>query len=190
MQMAERPELGGSMAGSESEQIVDTHVAIRQLSVLVVEDDFGDYDAAARALKKMVQFEARPTRARTLEAARRALANQEFDIHLVDMNLGAESGARFLIESGGRSGRGVSIALTGLLTQEAHDLALRSGALACIAKKDLSPTLLETTIRSVLHTRRVEAEYQRLVQEMSSLVVTYRQEAARASTGRTDSLPH
>lgn len=159
---------------------------VRELSVLILEDDFGDYDAAARALKKMVQFSARSMRARTLEAARRALAEQAFDVHLVDMNLGVESGSRFLAESGGRSGKGVSIALTGLLTEAAHDLALRSGAIACIAKRDLSPTLLETTIRSALHTRRVEAEYQRLVHEMSSLVVTYRQ-AARTLPER---MPH
>jgi DNA-binding NtrC family response regulator len=154
--------------------------AKRRLSVLVVEDDFGDYDAAARALKKMVQYDATSMRAKTLEAARRAMVDQRFDVFLVDMNLGAESGSRFLSEAGGRSSSALPIALTGLLTEAAHDLALRSGAIACIAKKDLSPTLLETTIRSAFHTQRVEAEYRRLVSEMSGLVCTYRQAAARS----------
>lgn len=152
----------------------------RRLSVLVVEDDFGDYDAAARALRKMVQYDATSIRAKTLEAARRAMVDQRFDVFLVDMNLGAESGSRFLSEAGGRSSSALPIALTGLLTEAAHDLALRSGAIACIAKKDLSPTLLETTIRSAFHTQRVEAEYRRLVSEMSGLVCTYRQAAARS----------
>jgi DNA-binding NtrC family response regulator len=166
MTQCERPD-GSSSSG-----------VTKRLNVLVVEDDFGDYDAAARALRKMVQFEAHATRARSIEAARRAIADTAFDVYLVDMNLGVESGSRFLKESGGRNGHGVAIVLTGLLNEAAHDLALQSGAVACLSKQDLSPRLLETTIRSALHTKRVEAEYQRLVTEMSSLLCRYRGRSA------------
>lgn len=149
-------------------------ISHRPLNVLILEDDFGDYDAAARALRKMVQFDARPTRAKTIEAARRAVIDTHFDVHLVDMNLGMESGSLFLAEAGGRCGDSVSIALTGALNEATHELALQSGAMACIAKRDLSPTLLETTIRTAFHTRKIEAEYQRLVREMSTLVADTR----------------
>jgi DNA-binding NtrC family response regulator len=56
----------------------------RAISVLVIEDDFGDYDAVARAMKKMVNFEARTTRAKTLEAARKLMAETAYDIFLID----------------------------------------------------------------------------------------------------------
>jgi DNA-binding NarL/FixJ family response regulator len=131
--------------------------------VLVVDDDFGDYDDIARSLRKMTHFKADFTRAKTLEAARRLMAEREFDVYLIDYNLGAECGARFVQEVGGRSGRGVPILLTGLMDRQVHDNALRAGAVSCINKSDLSPTLLETTIRYALYTHRIEAGVSRLV---------------------------
>ena len=139
----------------------------RRLSVLVVEDDFGDFDAVARALRKMQSFEARVTRAKTIEAARRVMADMRFDVFLIDYNLGNDSGARFLMEIGGRAGRGVPILLTGLLDSDVHEISLRAGAIMCISKGDLSPTLLETTIRCALYTHRLEAELAELLRSIS-----------------------
>jgi DNA-binding NtrC family response regulator len=137
------------------------------LRVLVVDDDFGDYDDVARSLRKMNHFKADFTRAKTLEAARRLIAENSYDVYLIDYNLGAECGARFVQEIGGRSGRGVAILLTGLLDRQVHDNALHAGAISCINKSDLSPTLLETTIRYALYTHRVEAGISRLVQALA-----------------------
>jgi DNA-binding NtrC family response regulator len=134
--------------------------------VLVVDDDFGDYDAVARTLRKMQHFQAECTRAKTLESARRLIAENVYDVYLIDYNLGAECGARFVQEVGGRSSRGVTILLTGLLDRHVHDNALRAGAISCINKSDLSPTLLETTIRYALYTHRVEADISRLVRAL------------------------
>jgi DNA-binding NarL/FixJ family response regulator len=100
-----------------------------------------------------------------------------YDVYLIDYNLGAECGARFVQEVGGRSGRGVPILLTGLMDRQVHDNALHAGAISCINKSDLSPTLLETTIRYALYTHRVEAGVTRLVQALSAATV-----AARAAS--------
>ena len=155
-----------------------------KLSVLVVEDDFGDFDAVARALRKMDCFEARSVRAKTLEAARLAARETEFDVFLIDYNLGAESGARFLQEVGGRGCRSLPILLTGLLDREVHDIAMRAGAICCINKADLSPTLLETTIRYALYTHQRESEMAALLR---SLATTGRSPAdAIAECGRLD----
>jgi DNA-binding NarL/FixJ family response regulator len=135
----------------------------RTVNILVVEDDFGDYDAVARALRKMDHFEAKATRAKTLEAARRLIADTAYDVYLIDYNLGAESGARLLQELGGRSSRGVCILLTGLIDRDVHEIALRAGAIGCINKADLSPSLLETTIRYALYTHRLEAQISALL---------------------------
>lgn len=138
------------------------------LRVLVVDDDFGDYDAVARSLRKMDYFKAEFVRAKTLEAARRLMADTVFDVYLIDYNLGAECGARFVQEIGGRSGRGVAILLTGLIDRQVHDNALRAGAIGCINKADLSPRMLETTIRYALYTHRVEAGFSRLVTALAA----------------------
>jgi CheY-like chemotaxis protein len=137
------------------------------LRVLVVDDDFGDYDDIARSLRKMTHFKADFTRAKTLEAARRLMTESDYDVYLIDYNLGAECGARFVQEVGGRSGRGVPILLTGLMDRQVHDNALRAGAVSCINKSDLSPTLLETTIRYALYTHRIEAGISRLVSALT-----------------------
>jgi DNA-binding NtrC family response regulator len=144
------------------------------LRVLVVDDDFGDYDDIARSLRKMSHFKAEFERAKTLEAARKLMAVNFYDVYLIDYNLGAECGARFVQEVGGRSGRGVPILLTGLMDRQVHDNALHAGAISCINKSDLSPTLLETTIRYALYTHRVEAGVTRLVQALSAATVAAR----------------
>jgi DNA-binding NarL/FixJ family response regulator len=125
--------------------------------VLVIDDDFGDYDAVARSLRKMDYLQAEFTRAKSLEAARKLIAVNVYDVYLIDYNLGADCGIRFLQEIGGRSGRAVAILLTGLLDRQVHENALRAGAIGCINKSDLSPRLLETTIRYALYNHRVEA---------------------------------
>lgn len=140
----------------------------RFVRVLVIEDDFGDYDAVARALRKMVHFEAKPTRAKTLEAARKLMSECIFDVLLIDYNLGAECGARFLKEIGGRAGSAVPILLTGLLDREVHENALSAGAIGCINKGDLSPTLLETTIRYALYTHSLEVEVAALLRSVAA----------------------
>lgn len=140
----------------------------RQLKVLIVEDDFGDYDAVARALRKIEQFEVSAVRAKTLEAARLLISEHTFDVMLIDYNLGTESGARLLKEIGGRGSRSVAILLTGLIDRGVHEIALQAGAIGCINKSDLSPTLLETTIRSALYTHRLEAEVSSLLWALAS----------------------
>lgn len=140
----------------------------RLLRVLVIEDDFGDYDAVARALRKIGAFEAMPTRAKTLEAARKLMSEHAYDVLLVDYNLGVECGSRLLDEIGGRGSRAVPILLTGEADPRVHDLALSAGAICCINKRDLSPTLLEMTMRSALYTHRLEWEVMILVKALSA----------------------
>lgn len=140
----------------------------KHLEILVIEDDFGDYDAAARALKKMYDYEARCTRAKTLEAARLLISQNSYDVYLIDYHLGTESGARFLKEIGGRSSLAVPILVTGRIEGEVQDNALTAGALSCINKSDLSPSVLESTIRSALYTHQIESEIVELLSQLAT----------------------
>lgn len=142
--------------------------AQRLLRILVVEDDNGDYDAIARALRNMEHFQAAVTRAKTLEGARKLIQQHSYDVVLVDFNLGPDCGARLLQEIGGRASGIAPILLTGLIDKHVLQSALDAGAILCLNKGDLSPTLLETTLRSALHTRHVEAEVGDLLDVISS----------------------
>lgn len=140
----------------------------RLVRLLVIEDDFGDYDAVARALRKMTNLAATSTRAKTLEAARKLMSQHSYDVLLIDYNLGVECGARLLDEIGGRNGKAAPILLTGLLDGAIHETAIRAGAISCISKSDLSPTLLETTIRCAMYTHLLEREMSLLVQTLDT----------------------
>lgn len=137
------------------------------LNVLVLDDSFADYDAMRRALSRMDGFSATVTRARTLEEARLARSRADFHVVLIDFNLGTESGARFFEELGGRCGATIPILVTGLLDRRVQDIALEAGALAIVNKSDITPRLLEATIRSAMHTQRVERQLFGIITAMS-----------------------
>lgn len=137
------------------------------LNILLVEDSFADYDDICRIIRRMPHFTATIICARNLEEARQAISSQKFDIALVDYCLGAESGARFLHEIGGRGGAVASILLTGLMTKEPQEIAMQAGAVGCLSKDDLSPRLLETTIRYSLYTHMLEKKFRNVVERMS-----------------------
>jgi DNA-binding NarL/FixJ family response regulator len=138
------------------------------LRVLVIEDDFGDYDAVARALRKMHSFDVMTTRAVTLEAARKLMSEHDYDILLIDYNLGVDCGTRLLDEIGGRGSKAVPILLSGLVDSHVHEIALQAGAITCISKSDLSPTLLETTIRCSMYTHQLEFEVALLLKSLDA----------------------
>lgn len=137
------------------------------LHVLVVEDDFGDFDDISRTIRKMSNFTAQVTCARTLEEARQAIREKQFDIALVDYCLGSESGARFLRDMGGRCGTTPAILLTGLLTKEPQEIAIEAGAIGCLNKDDLSPRLLESTIRCALYTHQLEKKIRNVIDQFA-----------------------
>lgn len=142
----------------------------RMIRVLVVEDDFGDYDATLRALRKMIRFRAVTTRAKTLEAARQLMGEHRYDVLLVDYNLGVDCGARLLHEIGGRLAGSAPILLTGLVDAAVQEKALKAGAICCINKIDLSPSLLEATIQSALFTHQLENEAAALLKALAGPV--------------------
>ena len=102
----------------------------------------------------------------TFVTARGMIAEQHFDVALVDFCLGMDTGTRAIQELGGRIGATALILLTGMPGQDIRQIALRAGAIHCIDKNQLNPVLLETTIRSALHTHALEVKLQEMIVEL------------------------
>lgn len=128
------------------------------LKVLVIEDDFGDFDAVVRALRRIDSYDITTMRARTIREARHLAATETFHVAFVDFNLGLDTGLHFLRENGGRIGGMLTILLSGSTSPDVQRAALEAGAIACINKADISATLLESTIRSGQHTHSLERQ--------------------------------
>ena len=128
----------------------------RNLSILVVEDDDADFFLLRRHLEAMGEFEVEIARASTLDAAMEMAEATEFQLALVDYWLGADTGPRVLEGLGGRTGSVPTILVTGLSDDAYKKAALKAGAIHCLSKDDISTTVLQDAIRSVLHTHRLE----------------------------------
>ncbi len=152
---SERPETAATDVAPDTG---DGPVEPRPIEVLVIEDSDTDYRIVARTLQQMDTFRAQISHARDLEAARRMADDRDFDVALVDFYLGIDTGTEAIHDLGGRSGSTAVILLTGQPGQDILQLALKAGAIHCLDKNQLNPILLETTVRSALHTHALEAK--------------------------------
>lgn len=148
------PEVGGHTL--EEFGIRQNFLFPEKLSVIVIDDSYHDFDEVRRALRKIECFSISVTRAKSLEEARKEYLTNRFDVAFIDHDLGLESGLRFLKEIGGRAAHTVPILITGLRDHSIFDSALEAGAIGLVNKADVSPTLLETTIRYAIYTQHVE----------------------------------
>lgn len=133
------------------------------INVLVLDDSYADYDAIRRSLNRMDMIKASVTRAKTIEDARRVCSEDVFDVVFIDYDLGIDSGIRFLQEIGGRGSQMLPILVTGLPDTSVLDIALDAGAVGLINKADISPTLLESTIRSAYYSQHVENRLHKMI---------------------------
>ena len=143
-------------------------VGRRELNVLILEDDSTDLLIAHRMLQRMETYRVRAKHACDLASAREILSAESFDLALVDFCLGVESGAQAIQDLGGRLGSTPVVLLTAMPGQEIYQHALRAGAIHCLSKNQLNPVVLETTIRSALHTHALETKLQQMIVELEN----------------------
>jgi hypothetical protein len=139
------------------------------IRVLVIENGFGGSDDITQSLRKMSQFKADITRTNTLDAAGLMTARMAFDVYLIDATVGADCCARLVQDIEEHAETGVPILLKAQTDRPLRDNALCGGAINCINRTDLSPTLLETTIRYALCTHRVAVGVSRLARTLSGI---------------------
>ena len=138
----------------------------RKITVLVVEDSEVDFEILKRNLRQMNAFEAEIYHACDLVSARGIAEIIDIDVALIDYHLGPDSGVRSIQDFGGRCGNCVNIMVSGMPEHEVAQIALNAGAINYINKNHINPILLETTIRSALHTHRIEKVLKNTVIEL------------------------
>jgi signal transduction histidine kinase len=134
--------------------------------VLVIDDSDDDFLIARRTLRLMDTFDVTVHHAHDVAEAKAITERLRFDVLLVDFCLGIETGASAIQDLGGRVASAVQILLTGMPGQDVPDIALRAGAVQCLNKNQLTPVLLETTIRSALHTHWLEQTLQNAITDL------------------------
>lgn len=138
----------------------------RNINVLVIEGSEFDFRMTGKTLQLMDTFQASVRRASDIPSARQAFMEQDFDVVLVDFCLGLDTGTRAIHALGARASSAALILLTGMPGQDIRQVALKAGAIHCIDKNQLNPVLLETTIRSALHTHALELQLQDTIIEL------------------------
>ncbi|EPX60350.1 hypothetical protein D187_001837 [Cystobacter fuscus DSM 2262] len=132
----------------------DAH-AIR---VLLVEDDEDDYVLTRDCLRQLGPRRVVLEWVATCERALEELESGNHDVCLVDYRLGAMTGLELLQQARSRGWEGPFILLTGQEDDDIDHQAQQAGATDFIEKSQLTPTLLERSIRYGLqHTRTMEA---------------------------------
>ena len=142
------------------------HEARAPLSVLVIEDDAVDAAYLNRVLEKLQSFRARVEVVSEPAAIRKALRSFKGDLIIADLMLNGDTSISYLSELSGVADRAPVLLLTGLDGSDVQEMAFRAGIDAFISKSDLEPRLLETLVRTALHTsqmrrRFLQTDYQR-----------------------------
>ena len=149
----------GSWSGIDTEQK-------ERLKILVIEDNDFDFQAMKDTLLSLSGYDAQIERARTLLEARSAALKGSYDVVLIDFCIGSDTGVLAMHEFGGQTSESALILVSGMSGREIQQIALKAGALACLSKNQLNPSLLGSTITSAIHNHRVQRRLQKSVHEL------------------------
>ncbi len=120
------------------------------LEILYVEDDEDDAEFVAEALQSMRKYEARVHRARNAQEAREMSQHVQFDVQLVDANLGADNGIDLARELHDKDDTAATIVISGMASDSSEIRRLNKSFFAPIgfvSKNDWNSAML---VRNVL----------------------------------------
>lgn len=147
----------------------------RSFQVLLIEDDEDDYILTRETLAEVNGEKFQLTWAATYETGREALISGEYDAILMDYDLGTHTGLDLTREANQMGCMAPIILLTGRGNYEVDVEAMNAGATDYLAKSEVTPRLLERTIRySILHKQnednllKTKDELEMRVQERTS----------------------
>ena len=124
-----------------------SNIEEKSTTVLVIEDDPDDFFLTEDVLKSIDGQPYRVSWSGSFESAQQLLSEQEFDVALVDYQIGAKTGLDFISEVGPYYPNCPMILLTGLRSAEIDRAAQAAGAADYLPKELLSAEFLDRTIR-------------------------------------------
>ncbi|WP_243313408.1 response regulator [Fundidesulfovibrio agrisoli] len=155
------------------------------IKVLVVDDDEDDFIILSGLLGRINSQQYEAHWAEDGEQALKALESGGFDVCFIDYHLGAHSGLELLAEFTRRGLVMPTIFLTGQGDYRVDMQAMEAGAADFLAKGQLTPTLLERSIRYSIRNKRAEAELERRVQERTAMLQKATEEAEAANRAKS-----
>lgn len=173
-------DLGALPTSSDGSQKPDGG-AIR---VIHIDDDRLDHLLIRKCLRDLDPQSYDVTHVESVDDARRLLAAEHFDVGLVDHQLGAETGIGLIAELGGRLCDTPMILLTGQGGHAVEIEATNAGAFDYLDKSELTPLLLERTIRGT----RAQFETVKQLRESQSKLEEAKLEAEAANLAKSQFL--
>ena len=166
----------------------------KPIRVLLIEDSEDDYLLVRRLLSKIETRQFNLDWVRTCQAALDLMERDWHDIYLVDYRLGKEDGLTLLQEAVARGCRAPLILLTGYGGYDVDVKAMQSGAADFLAKNELTPPLLERTVRYAIQHKEAEESLRLSGQRLRALSARQRsvveQERQRVAREMHDALGH
>jgi PAS domain S-box-containing protein len=153
----------------------------RSWKILLVEDDEDDYILTRSLLEEAISGDFQLTWVSTSGAALEALQEELPDVLLVDYRLGSENGLDLVRETVSRNCKVPIIVLTGQGSYDVDLEAMKVGATDYLSKGEVTPTLLERTIRYAIERIQSQEALQRAKDELEMRVQERTQELAQAN---------
>lgn len=126
-------------------------------NILLIEDDPDDYLLTRAILNDARQGRFTIDWQRTFESGLEAIIAQPYDVALLDYGLGEHSGVDLLQAAASRGCQVPVILLTGRGSYQVDLQAMQAGAVDYLNKAEVTPALLERSIRYAIERRQTEA---------------------------------
>lgn len=133
--------------------------------VLVVDDDYQDFVLINEYLRQVQSSHYIVDHVLNVTHARSALLDDKYDVFLVDLVLGEETGINVLEEAIRNNVGKPIIILTGAQQQDVDAAVMQLGAADFIPKAEATPSLLDRTIRHAIERKSVEHALEKLVKQ-------------------------
>ena len=159
---ASGPGFSGMRAGSALRR----PTAGDRAAILIVDDDRDDRLLIERTLRHAEGADVAVAHAADFDQALQMLRTERFRAALIDLQIGSESGLELVRQAGGRNCPTPLILLTGAGTRANDVAAMAAGVIDYIDKQELSPTVLERTIRYACHTHALETRLHDTMQRL------------------------
>jgi len=149
---------------ADMKQVTRIRIAVdmSEVSVLLIEDDEDDYFLTCDLLESVTGHSYAVTWHRDPEHGLAAIQSGDFDVCLVDYRLGKITGVEVLQAAEKALRVTPAILLTGKHSAEVDETAMLAGASDYLVKGELTPAMLERTIRYALQRRDYDARFEYL----------------------------